>query len=81
MLWPPTSGFDVRDGLDKSSLASYLLLPLKTLAYGVPSHIFIDFFQMSPQYARDCCKEFDKAMNRIYMEFLRLPSATDLKNL
>jgi hypothetical protein len=31
-----------------------------------------------PQYARDCCKEFDKAMKRIHMEFLRLPTATDL---
>jgi hypothetical protein len=37
---------------------------------------------MSPQYARECCKEFDKAMRTIYMkEFLRLPTATDLKNI
>jgi hypothetical protein len=39
----------VRDGLDKSSLATRLLLPLKSLAYGVPPHTFIDYFQMSPQ--------------------------------
>jgi hypothetical protein len=57
------------------------LLPLKSLAYGVPPHTFIDYFQMSPQYARECCKEFDKAMKRIYMEFLRVPTATDLKNI
>jgi hypothetical protein len=37
------------DGLDKSSLATRLLLPLKSLAYGVPPHTFIDYFQMSPQ--------------------------------
>jgi hypothetical protein len=30
----------VREGLDKSSLAVHLLLPLKTLAYGVPPHTF-----------------------------------------
>jgi hypothetical protein len=37
---------------------------------------------MSPQYARECCKEFDMAMRSLYMkEFLRLPTATDLKNI
>jgi hypothetical protein len=73
---------NVRNGVDKSSLAARLLLPLKSLAYGVPPHTFIDYFQMSPQYTRDCCKEFDKAMRSIYMkEFLRLPTATDLKNI
>jgi hypothetical protein len=72
----------VRDRFDRSSLAARLLLPLKTLAYGVPPHTFIDYFQMSQQYARECCKEFDKAMRTIYMkEFLRLPTATDLKNI
>jgi hypothetical protein len=72
----------VRDGFDRSSLAARLLLPLKTLAYGVPPHTFIDYFQMSRQYAREYCKEFDKAMRTIYMkEFLRLPPATDLKNI
>jgi hypothetical protein len=71
-----------RDGRHKSSLAARLLLPLKTLAYGVPPHTFIDYFQMSPHYARECCKEIDNAMRTIYMnEFLRLPTATDLKNI
>jgi hypothetical protein len=36
------------DGHRKSSLAARLLLPLKTLAYRVPHHTFIDYFQMSP---------------------------------
>jgi hypothetical protein len=37
---------------------------------------------MSRQYSRECCKEFDKAMRTIYMkDFLRLPTATDLKNI
>jgi hypothetical protein len=65
-----------------SSLAARLLLPSKTLAYGVPPYTFIDYFQMSPHCAREYCKEFDKAMRSIYMkETLRLPSATDLKNI
>jgi hypothetical protein len=34
-----------KDGRSKSSLAARLLLPLKTLAYGVPPHTFIDYFQ------------------------------------
>jgi hypothetical protein len=71
-----------RDGSCKSSLAARLLLPLKTLANGVPPHTFIDYFQMSPQYARECCKEFDEMMRSIYMkEFLRHPTAADLKNI
>jgi hypothetical protein len=58
------------------------LLPFKTLAYGDPPHTIMDYFQMSPQYVRECCKEFDKAMRSMYMkEFLRLPSARDLKNI
>jgi hypothetical protein len=30
-----------------------------------------------------CCKEFDKALKRLYMKdlFLRLPTATDAKNI
>jgi hypothetical protein len=35
----------VKDGLDKCSLAARLLLPLKTMAYGVPPHTFFDYFQ------------------------------------
>jgi hypothetical protein len=70
------------DGLRQSILGACLLLPLKTLAHGVPPHIFIDYFQMSQQYSRECCKKFDKAMKQIYMKkFLRLPTETDLKNI
>jgi hypothetical protein len=68
--------------MKNQSLAAHLLLPLNTLAYGVPSHTFMDYFLMSQQYARNCCKQFDRAMKRIYMkEYLRLPTATDLKNI
>jgi hypothetical protein len=66
----------------QASLEAKLLLPLKCLAYGVPPHAFIDYFQMSRPYARVCCIEFDKAIKLIYMkEWLRLPTATDLKSI
>jgi hypothetical protein len=72
----------LRDGFDKLSLAARFLLPLKTLAYGVRPHRFSDYFQMSQPYARECCKEFDKAIKMIYMnKFFRLPIATYLKNI
>jgi hypothetical protein len=45
-----------RDGFDRSSLAARLLLPMNALAYGVPPHTFIDYFLMSPQHSRECCK-------------------------
>ena len=65
---------------EQSSIEAKLLLPLKCLAYGVPPHTFIDYFQMSRPYARKCCLQFDIAVKSIYMkEFLRLPTATDLK--
>jgi hypothetical protein len=36
----------------------------------LPIHFILDYFQeMSPQYARKCCKEFDKALKkRLYMK-------------
>ncbi|KAG7371276.1 plant transposon protein [Nitzschia inconspicua] len=64
----------------QTSLEAKLLLPLKCLAYGVPPHAFIDYFQMSRAFARVCCIEFDSAIKSIYMdEWLRLPTAEDLK--
>ena len=69
-----------QDGISKASLEARLLLPLKTLAYGVPAHTFCDYFQISKQFASDLCKGFDKLIIALYLkEFLRLPSSTDLK--
>ena len=49
-----------------SALECRLLLPLKTRAYGVPPHCFTDYFQMSNQFARDACTEFDLALKQLY---------------
>eukprot|EP00934_Nitzschia_sp_Nitz4_P000358 Nitzschia sp. Nitz4//scaffold549_size3348//1663//3261//NITZ4_009270-RA/size3348-processed-gene-0.5-mRNA-1//-1//CDS//3329554287//358//frame0 len=66
-----------------ASLEARLLLPLKTLAYGVAPHVFSDYFQMSfTQSRRAWCNEFAKTMNGLYMsEYLRQPTAADLKGL
>ena len=70
------------DGETKHSLEAKLLLPIKTLAYGVPPHAFCDYFQMSATFADSCCKHFDKVIIELYMkDFLRLPTSADLKNI
>jgi hypothetical protein len=38
---------------DHVSFEAQLLFTIKTLAYGVPPHTFLDYFQMSKAYARD----------------------------
>ena len=63
-----------------SCFEARLLLPLKCLSYGVPSHTFSDYFQMSQTFARQCCEQFDAAIIKVYKtEYLRLPTAEDLK--
>ena len=70
------------DGTSRASLEAKLLLPLKTMAYGVPPHTFTDYFSMSMQHSRECCKQFHKAIIHLYMDdFLRLPTALDLKRI
>ena len=69
-------------GNEVASLEARMLLPLKTLAYGVPPHCFCDYFQMSPQFARDACKTFAQTVKALYeKEYLRLPTKTDMKNI
>jgi hypothetical protein len=51
-------------------------------SYGVAPHAFSDYFQMSRQYARDCCKHFARIVTLLYTkEFLRVPTKDDLKNI
>jgi hypothetical protein len=79
---PFYSGNVSANGDTVASLEARLLLPLKSLAYGVPPHTFIDYFQMSPPLARVCCIEFDRIIKRIYAnKFLKLPSAQEVKSI
>ena len=49
------------------SLEARILLPLKCLAYGVASHCFTDYFQMSKSMANECTIQFDLAFKKVYM--------------
>jgi hypothetical protein len=65
-----------------ATVQARLLLPLKTYAYGVPPHCFVDYFQMSFGYAGQCCREFDKLMITLYAkEYLRTPTKDDIKSI
>ena len=64
------------------SLEAKLLLPLKTMAHGVPSHCFRDYFQMSKTQAKTCLHKFHKKFTEIYgEEYLRSPTPQDLNNV
>ena len=68
------------NGMIGASLDARLLLPIKTLAFGVPPHAFRDYFQMSKTFARDCCENFNKIIIKIYKkEYMRLPTPADVK--
>mmetsp|Transcript_15031 Transcript_15031/g.32775 ORF Transcript_15031/g.32775 Transcript_15031/m.32775 type:complete len:486 (+) Transcript_15031:39-1496(+) len=63
-----------------ASLEARLLLPLKTLAYRVSCHAFMDYFQVSQQFARDCCTHFDQALKQLYeKDFLGVPTAAECR--
>ena len=69
-------------GLKGASLEAKILLPLKTLAFGVAPHAFSDYFQMSQSLARECCRQFNKQIISVYKkEYLRVPTQADLKAL
>ena len=68
------------DSLTGARPEARLLLPIKSLALGDPTHAFIDYFQMSRTMAAECCRQFDKAMIRVYKaEYLRQPTSDDMK--
>ena len=57
-----------------------LLLPIKILTFGVPSHAFCDYFQMLKTLAQDCCRNFNKVIVNIYKkEYMQLPTPSDIK--
>jgi hypothetical protein len=79
--------FYVNQGVDNRSkkgacLEARLLLPIKSMAYGVPPHVFRDYFQMSTTLAKECCYNFWRIIPQLYQfEFLRMPTAEDLANI
>ena len=65
-----------------ASYEAKILLPLKTFAYGIPPHTFIDYFQMSKGLAARCCDVFALSMKLLNDEiYRRIPDALDLKRI
>ncbi len=68
-------------GITSFSLEGMLLYPLKTLAYGVPYSTFVDYFQISIQFGMKLCREFDCAIQALYMkDYLQIHNEVDLHN-
>jgi hypothetical protein len=69
-------------GKQGASIEARVLLPLKTFAYGVPPHTFSDYFQMSKNMAKDCCRNFALVIKELYAaEYLRVPTSEDIRNI
>ena len=67
-------------GHEIASFEARMLLPLKSIAFGVPPKTFRDYFQMSKTLARDCCINFYRKIRTVYeSEYLRTPTKEDLK--
>ena len=67
-------------GKKGASFEARLLLPLKSMAYGVPSHTFMDYFSMSKTLAKDCYNNFQNTMIELYLkEYVRVPTSEDLR--
>ena len=67
-------------GNEGASLEARLLLPLKSISFGVPPKAFSDYFQMSKTLAKACYNKYTEVVTQIYREeYLRLPTQADLK--
>ena len=71
-----------RKGKPSACLEMHLLMPIKTLAYGVPMHNFLYNFKMIEDLGRMACREFDAAIRQCYMdEFACHPTDADIKSI
>ena len=61
--------FDIygRNQMSAASLKVCLLMLIKTLAYNVPAHTFLDYFEMSEEFGWRACREFDAAIKQCWM--------------
>jgi Plant transposon protein len=67
---------------DRASLEARLLLPIKTMAYGVATHCFSDYFQMTQSLCREACRQFDIIMLELFSDrFLRFPTADNVSSI
>ncbi len=63
-------------------LEAKILLPLTTMAFGMASHAFCDYFQISKPLAVRCCDEFALMIKDMYsLEYLWVPDENDLNGI
>jgi hypothetical protein len=63
-----------------TSIKAKLLMPLKCLAYRVPSHFFVDYFSMSATMCLEVGCQFNTVVVNLYQhEYLCVPDANDHK--
>jgi hypothetical protein len=60
-----------RNNQSCASIEAKLLLPLKCLAYGVPTHCFMDYFSMSKTLCAEAARQFDNENSRLHRAILR----------
>ena len=76
------SDFYSRNRRSAASLKVCLLMANNALVYGVLTQTFLSYFQMSEEFGRRACREFDSAIKQCYKdEFLCLPTASDIKSI
>jgi Plant transposon protein len=69
-------------GNPTASLEAKLLLPLQTLAYGVATHSFCLYYQMSKTLAAKSCAMFHKTFLRLYRKkYLKKPNQEDMSRI
>ena len=65
-----------------ASLEACLLMQIKTLAYRVPTHTFLDYFHISEELGKRACRKFDVPIKQCSIcEFLHLPTMADIKSI
>ncbi|KAL7485682.1 hypothetical protein ACHAW6_011270 [Cyclotella cf. meneghiniana] len=67
-LYSSQIDLDGYQGITSCFLEGVLLYPLKTLAYGVPYSTFVDNSQISIQFGMKFSREFDFAIQALYMK-------------
>jgi Plant transposon protein len=69
-------------GNQTASLEAKLLLPLQTLAFGVATHTFTMYYQMSKTLAAKSCQMFHKTFLKLYRKkYLKKPTQEDMSRI
>ena len=69
-------------GNEGASTLAKVLLPLKCLAFGVPTTAFLDYFQLSPTLAKSCYEKFVLHIPLLFtQQYLAPPTKQQMKEI